>query len=41
MHFNNLTLRFVPDVLQPVVAYKPPKAPTPSPAGSWARSPGT
>src|SRR5437870_1449954 len=25
MHFNNLTLRFVPDVLQPVVAYKPPK----------------
>src|SRR6266436_3727435 len=25
MHFNNLTLRFVPGVLQPVVAYKPPK----------------
>src|SRR6266853_386626 len=25
MHFNNLTLRFVPDVLQPVVSYKPPK----------------
>jgi NADH-quinone oxidoreductase subunit I len=25
LHFNNLTLRFVPDVLQPVVAYKPPK----------------
>src|SRR5437588_11601083 len=25
MNFNNLTLRFVPDVLQPVVAYKPPK----------------
>ncbi len=25
MHFNNLTLRFVPDVLHPVVAYKPPK----------------
>jgi NADH-quinone oxidoreductase subunit I/NAD(P)H-quinone oxidoreductase subunit I len=25
MAFNNLTLRFVPDVLQPVVAYKPPK----------------
>jgi NADH-quinone oxidoreductase subunit I/NAD(P)H-quinone oxidoreductase subunit I len=25
MHFNNLTLRFVPDVMQPVVAYKPPK----------------
>src|SRR3989442_7760124 len=25
MNFNNLTLRFVPDVLRPVVAYKPPK----------------
>src|ERR1700693_2436573 len=25
MHFNNLTLRFVPDVLQPVGAYKPPQ----------------
>ena len=25
MAFDNLTLRFVPDVLQPVVAYKPPK----------------
>src|SRR5438445_9449516 len=25
MNFNNRTLRFVPDVLQPVVAYKPPK----------------
>jgi NADH-quinone oxidoreductase subunit I len=25
MHFNNLTLRFVPDPLVPVVPYKPPK----------------
>ena len=25
LHFNNLTLRFVPDVLEPVVPYKPPK----------------
>ncbi|HXN56599.1 MAG TPA: 4Fe-4S dicluster domain-containing protein [Myxococcales bacterium] len=25
MHFNNLTLRFVPDALAPVVPYKPPK----------------
>ena len=25
MHFNNLTLRFVPDALVPVVPYKPPK----------------
>jgi len=25
MHFNNLTLRFVPDTLQPIPAYKPPK----------------
>ena len=25
MHFNNLTLRFVPDPLQPMVPYKPPK----------------
>ena len=25
MHFNNLTLRFVPDPLTPVVPYKPPK----------------
>src|SRR5256886_1041845 len=25
MHFNSLALRFVPDVLQPVVAYKRPK----------------
>src|SRR5260370_22088387 len=25
MHFNNLTLRFVPDPLAPVVPYKPPK----------------
>src|SRR3954462_9520960 len=25
MHFNNLTLRFVPDPLQPAVPYKPPK----------------
>jgi NADH-quinone oxidoreductase subunit I len=25
MNFHNLTLRFVPDVLEPVVAYKPPK----------------
>jgi len=34
MHFNNLTLRFVPDVLQPVVAYKPPKG-----AESFPRQP--
>src|SRR5712672_3556283 len=25
MHFNNLTLRFVPSPLQPIPAYKPPK----------------
>src|SRR5438552_5177103 len=27
MHFNNLTLRFVPDPLVPAVPYKPPKGP--------------
>jgi len=39
MHFNNLTLRFVPDVLQPVVAYKPPKGADAFPAGSWRDHP--
>ena len=34
MAFNNLVLRFVPDVLQPVVPYKPPKG-----AESWPRKP--
>jgi len=34
MNFNNLTLRFVPDVLQPVVPYKPPKG-----AESFPRQP--
>jgi len=34
MHFNNLTLRFVPDSLQPIPAYKPPKG-----AESFPRKP--
>jgi len=34
MNFDNLTLRFVPDVLKPVVAYKPPKG-----AESFPRQP--
>ena len=34
MHFNNLTLRFVPDALQPIPAYKPPKG-----AESFPRKP--
>ncbi|HTO97270.1 MAG TPA: (Fe-S)-binding protein [Myxococcales bacterium] len=34
MHFNNLTLRFVPDPLVPVVPYKPPKG-----AESFPRKP--
>src|SRR5438105_2299959 len=34
MHYNNLTLRFVPDQLQPVVPYKPPKG-----ADSFPRMP--
>jgi NADH-quinone oxidoreductase subunit I/NAD(P)H-quinone oxidoreductase subunit I len=36
MHFNNLTLRFVPDPLVPAVPYKPPKG---SESFPWARSP--
>ena len=39
MNFNNLTLRFVPDVLQPVVAYKPPKGAEAFPPRRSARSP--
>jgi NADH-quinone oxidoreductase subunit I len=34
MHFNNLTLRFVPSPLQPIPAYKPPKG-----ADSFPRKP--